>query len=124
MRWTRRGQAPGLGSATALGAIAAIWLSLLLRKHQEGGRTPSAVLTRLSLLLLGLLACTMTADVVLVLRTLDSGGTLPVLPAASTFAFGYAMRQLLRDLSTTEDGSARGRGGHTKRHIPRPKGRK
>lgn len=121
MRWTHRGQAPGLGSATALGAITAIWLSLLLRTRQEGGRTPSTVLTRLSLLLLALLACTMVADVVLVLRRLDSGGTLPVLPAASTFAFGYVMREVLRDLSATGIGGARRRGDGPKRDTTKSK---
>lgn len=124
VRWTRRGQAPGLGSATALGAIAAIWLSLLLRNCQERGRTPSAVLTRLSLLLLALLTCTMTADVVLVLRALDSRGTLPVLPAASTFAFGYVMREVLRDLSATGEGGARRRSDGAQRHTAASKGRK
>lgn len=95
LRWSHRGQMPGLSSATAAGAIGACWLYLLRWHLQDVGSTPPVALTGISVLLLVVLAGTLTANVVVVVRRIRVEGSLPLVPAVATFCFGYVLRHVL-----------------------------
>jgi hypothetical protein len=103
LRWARRGEPPGLASATATGALAALLLSLLLTHDGEGGQPAWRRRRWPPRLLLALLAGTMAGNLVLLFRRLTAEGRLPVVPAAATFGLGYVMRRVLRDLLNDTD---------------------
>lgn len=97
-RWVYVGQPPGLASVTGISGVTAVGLYLLLWHRTEIGNARPECLARISVALLAVLAGAIVANTVLVFRRLGTAGSLPLVPALTTFAFSAVFRSLLLDL--------------------------
>ncbi|MET0399052.1 MAG: hypothetical protein ABW277_19825 [Longimicrobiaceae bacterium] len=97
-RWSVAVRAPGLGSAAGIGAVSAVWLHLLVWRRQTRQHGWSPGLTRIAAGLLLVLAATLAANVVVVIRGLREDGSPPLASMISTFAFTLVLRHVIVDM--------------------------
>lgn len=86
--------------------MTAVWLCLLTWRCQTRLQAGSRKLGRIATTLVPVLAATLVESVVVVVRSVDRGDALPVVPAIAGFGFSFVLRHVVLDRL----GSAKKRG--------------